>query len=77
LLAGCSGDVPIPFLNLPSAPPAAGPPPEYPSLVAPAVESPDKPALLTETERARVESDLSKLPADRETAVKRRILRRN
>jgi len=71
-LAGCAGDVPVPFLNaeLPPAPP--GPAPEYPSIAPPVVEGTRVP-VMTEAEREAVEAQLKKLVQDREGSVKKKI----
>jgi hypothetical protein len=72
LLAGCAGEVPVPFLNaaLPPAPP--GPAPEYPSIAPPVVEGTRTP-IMTEAEREALETQLKKLVAEREGNVKKKI----
>ena len=75
-LAGCAGDVPVPFLNaaLPPAPP--GPAPEYPTMAPPVVEGSRAP-VMTSAEREAVEAQLKKLVDDREGSVKRKIDKSN
>ena len=74
-LPGCAGDVPIPFLDtaLPPAPP--GPPPPYPSIATPVSDTDSKPPLLSEADQKKMETQLDHLAAEREAAVKKRILR--
>jgi len=76
LLAGCAGEVPVPFLNaaLPPAPP--GPAPEYPSISPPVVEGTRIP-VMTQPEREAVEAQLKKLVEDREGSVKKKIDKSN
>ncbi|MDO8533456.1 MAG: hypothetical protein Q7S17_01775 [Xanthobacteraceae bacterium] len=74
-LAGCAGDVPIPFLDIALPPAPAGPPPPYPSMVAPADDPDSKPPVLNEVEQKRIEDQLKKYATDRETDVKKRIQR--
>ena len=71
-LAGCAGDVPVPFLDaaLPPAPP--GPAPQYPSIAAPVVEGTRVP-VMTEAEREAVELQLKKLVEQRQGSVKKKI----
>ena len=73
-LAGCAGDVPVPFLNaaaaLPPAPP--GPAPDYPSIAPPVVEGTRIP-VMTEAEREAVELQLKKLVEQRQGSVKKKI----
>jgi hypothetical protein len=75
-LAGCAGDVPVPFLNaaLPPAPP--GPAPDYPSIATPVVEGTRVP-VMTEAEREALEAQLKKLVEQREGSVKNRIDKSN
>ena len=75
-LAGCAGEVPVPFLNaaLPPAPP--GPAPQYPTMAPPAVEGSRAP-VMTNAEREAVEAQLKKLVEDREGTVKRKIDKSN
>jgi hypothetical protein len=75
-LAGCAGEVPVPFLNaaLPPAPP--GPAPEYPSIAPPVVEGTRIP-VMTQAEREAVEVQLKKLVEDREGTVKKKIDKSN
>jgi hypothetical protein len=75
-LAGCAGEVPVPFLNaaLPPVPP--GPAPEYPSIMPPVVEGTRIP-VMTEAEREAMEAQLKKLVEDREGSVKKRIDKSN
>ena len=75
-LAGCAGDVPVPFLSaaLPPAPP--GPAPEYPSIAPPVVEGTRIP-VMTQAEREAVEFQLKKLVEDREGSVKKKIDKSN
>jgi hypothetical protein len=76
LLAGCAGEVPVPFLNaaLPPAPP--GPAPEYPSIQPPVVEGTRVP-VMTQAEREAMEAQLKKLVSDREGSVKKTIDKSN
>ena len=76
LLAGCAGEVPVPFLNaaLPPAPP--GPAPEYPSIAPPVVEGTRVP-VMTQAEREAVELQLKRLVEDREGSVKKKIDKSN
>ena len=71
-LAGCAGDVPVPFLNaaLPPAPP--GPAPDYPSIAPPVVEGTRIP-VMTDAEREAVELQLKKLVEQRQGSVKKKI----
>jgi hypothetical protein len=75
-LAGCAGEVPVPFLNaaLPPAPP--GPAPEYPSIAPPVVEGTRIP-IMTQAEREAVEAQLKKLVEEREGSVKKKIDKSN
>jgi type IV pilus biogenesis protein CpaD/CtpE len=75
-LAGCAGEVPVPFLNaaLPPAPP--GPAPEYPSIAPPVVEGTRIP-IMTQAEREAVEAQLKKLVEEREGTVKKKIDKSN
>ena len=76
LLAGCAGEVPVPFLNaaLPPAPP--GPAPDYPSIAPPVVEGTRVP-VMTQAEREAMEAQLKKLVSDREGSVKKKIDKSN
>jgi hypothetical protein len=75
-LAGCAGEVPVPFLNaaLPPAPP--GPAPDYPSIAPPVVEGTRVP-VMTQAEREAMEAQLKKLVSDREGSVKKKIDKSN
>lgn len=75
-LAGCAGEVPVPFLNaaLPPAPP--GPAPEYPSIAPPVMEGIRIP-VMTQAEREAVEAQLKKLVEEREGSVKKKIDKSN
>ena len=75
-LAGCAGEVPVPFLNaaLPPAPP--GPAPDYPSIAPPVVEGTRVP-VMTQPEREAMEAQLKKLVSDREGSVKKKIDKSN
>jgi len=75
LLAGCAGDVPIPFMNT-SLPPAPANPPDYPTLATPNSEQHQAP-VLTESERQAVEDQLKQLVQDRENNVKKRLDKSN
>jgi hypothetical protein len=79
-VAGCAGDVPVPFmdLSLPSIPvipassPAANPqntPQAFPAIAPPADRD--------DVERVRLEEQLKKLGTDREARVKQQIERAN
>lgn len=72
-LAGCAGDVPVPFMDTASLPPAPpGPPPAFPSMLPPPPAQ-NQPPVMTEAERQAVEDQLRQLVADREGTVKRKI----
>ena len=72
-LAGCAGDLPIPFLNFPTPSPLPDPPPQYPSVATP-VEDPNKrEPILTEADQKAAAAQLDKHAAEREAALKRRI----
>lgn len=75
-LAGCAGDVPVPFVDvaLPPAPP--GPAPEYPSITPPAPGENQVP-VMTDSERQAVEDQLKQLVAAREGSVKKKIEKSN
>jgi hypothetical protein len=75
-LAGCAGEVPVPFLNaaLPPAPP--GPAPEYPSIAPPVMQGIRIP-VMTQAEREAVEAQLKKLVEEREGSVKKKIDKSN
>lgn len=76
-LAGCAGDVPVPFVNVALPPAGPGPAPEYPNVGAtPAVGQNEAP-VMTEMERQAVEDQLKKLVADREGNMKKKIERSN
>jgi hypothetical protein len=86
-VAGCAGDVPVPFmdLSLPSLPviPAASPaaqeqnqPQVFPAIAPPAERDEDTP-VMNEVERTKLEEQLKKLGTDREARVKQQILRAN
>ena len=75
-LAGCAGDVPVPFLNAALPPAPRGPAPEYPTMSPPVVEGTRAP-VMTSAEREAVEAQLKKLVADREGTVKKKIDKSN
>lgn len=73
MLAGCAGDVPVPFVNVALPPAGPGPAPEYPNVgVTPNTNNNESP-VMTEAERQAVEDQLRKLVSDREGSVKKRI----
>jgi hypothetical protein len=76
LLAGCAGEVPVPFLNAAPPPVPPGPAPDYPSIAPPVVEGTRVP-IMTEAEREAVEAQLKKLVSDREGSVKKTIDKSN
>ena len=72
-LAGCAGDVPVPFVNVALPPADPGPAPEYPNVGAtPNTNTNDSP-VMTDMERQAVEDQLKKLVSDREGNVKKKI----
>ena len=87
-VAGCAGDVPVPFmdLSLPSIPviipansPAANPqntPQTFPAIAPPAERDDDTP-IMNDVERVKLEEQLRKLGTDREARVKQQIERAN
>jgi hypothetical protein len=86
-VAGCAGDVPIPFmdLSLPSIPvipassPAANPqntPQIFPAIAPPADRDDDNP-IMNDVERVRLEEQLKKLGTDREARVRQQLERAN
>jgi hypothetical protein len=86
-VAGCAGDVPVPFmdLSLPSLPvipassPAAQPqnqPQVFPAIAPPAERDEDTP-VMNDVERTKLEEQLQKLGVDREARVKQQIQRAN
>jgi hypothetical protein len=86
-VAGCAGDVPLPFmdLSLPSIPviptssPAASPqntPQAFPAIAPPAERDDDNP-VMNDVERVRLEEQLKKLGTDREARVRQQLERAN
>jgi hypothetical protein len=84
-VAGCAGDVPVPFmdLSLPSIPviPASSPaaqnaPQAFPAIAPPAERDEDTP-IMNDVERVRLEEQLKKLGTDREARVKQQLERAN
>jgi hypothetical protein len=86
-VAGCAGDVPLPFmdLSLPSIPviptssPAANPqntPQAFPAIAPPAERDDDNP-VMNDVERVRLEEQLKKLGTDREARVRQQLERAN
>jgi hypothetical protein len=86
-VAGCAGDVPVPFmdLSLPSIPvipassPAANPqnaPQAFPAIAPPADRDDENP-IMNDVERVRLEEQLKKLGTDREARVKQQLERAN
>ena len=86
-VAGCAGDVPVPFmdLSLPSIPviPTTGPaansqntPQAFPAIAPPTDRDEDTP-IMNDVERVRLEEQLKKLSTDREARVKQQIERAN
>lgn len=73
VLAGCAGDVPVPFVNVALPPAGPGPAPEYPNVGAQPNANPNQAPVMTEMERQAVEEQLKKLVADREGSVKKKI----
>jgi hypothetical protein len=76
-LAGCAGDVPVPFVNVALPPAGPGPAPEYPHVGATPNATPNEAPVMTDMERQAVEDQLKKLVADREGNVKKKIDRSN
>jgi hypothetical protein len=72
-LAGCTGDVPIPFFS--TQPASPGPPLVYPSLAAPPEDENRRDPLMTEADQQAMEAKLKQQAIEREAAVRRRILR--
>jgi hypothetical protein len=86
-VAGCAGDVPVPFmdLSLPSIPvipassPAANPqntPQVFPAIAPPADRDDDNP-VMNDVERVKLEEQLKRLGTDREARVKQQLERAN
>ena len=85
-VAGCAGDVPVPFmdLSLPSIPvipasTAANPqnaPQAFPAIAPPTDRDEDTP-IMNDVERVRLEEQLKKLSTDREARVRQQIERAN
>jgi hypothetical protein len=84
-VAGCAGDVPVPFmdLSLPSIPviPASSPaaqntPQAFPAIAPPADRDEENP-VLNDVERIKLEEQLRKMGTDREARVKQQLERAN
>lgn len=73
MLAGCAGDVPVPFVNVALPPAGPGPAPDYPNVGVKPNSNTNEAPVMTEAERQAVEDQLKKLVSDREGTVKKRI----
>ena len=73
MLAGCAGDVPVPFVNVALPPAGPGPAPDYPNVGVKPNSNTNEAPVMTEAERQAVEDQLKKLVSDREGNVKKRI----